>query len=65
MFGRDNIDAVGERRAGQIGIEQRNDAADAGDAEPDGNVFRPVGHQQADDFAFGNALRRAPSGHID
>ena len=49
----------------QIGIEQGNDATDAGDAKPYGDVFRSIGHQQADDFAFGNTLRRAPIGRID
>ena len=48
MGGRGDRDAMGERLAGQIGVEQRDDAADLGDAEPDGEIFRPVGHQQAD-----------------
>ncbi len=64
MFGRYDVDAMGERGAGQIGIEQGNHAADAGDAKPYGDVFGTIGHQQADDFAFCETLRRAPIGHI-
>ena len=45
----------------KIGVDQRDDAADAGDAEPDRHIFRPVRHHQADGFAFGESLRRAPS----
>src|SRR5207247_3132470 len=33
--GRDEIDGVRERGPRQIGVEQRNDTADAGDAGPD------------------------------
>ena len=62
MLGRDDIDAMGERGAGQIGVEQRDDTADAGDAKPDGHVFGPVGHEQADDVTFGEALLERPSG---
>ena len=42
-------------------LMQRDDAADAGDAEPDRHVFGPVRHHQADDVALGEILRRAPS----
>ena len=63
VLGRDDIDAMGERRPAQIGVEQRDDAADAGDAEPDRQVFGPVWHQQPDRVAFGEILRRAPSAH--
>src|ERR1700722_8978694 len=62
MFRRRDADAVGERWAWQIGIEQGNDATDAGDAKPYGEVFRTVGHQQADDFAFCDTLGEVPSG---
>ena len=59
MFGRNDIDAVGQRRPCQIYIQQGNDAPDAGDTEPYGQVFRPIGHQQADYFALGNARSSA------
>ena len=45
----------------QIGVEQRHHAADAGDAEPDRQELRPVGHQQADRVALGDALRQRPA----
>ena len=51
-----------ERRPGQIGVEQRDDAADAGDAEPDRHEFGPVRHQQADGLALAEALRERPAG---
>ena len=60
--GRDNIDAMRERGAGQIGIEQRNDTADAGDAKPDCHVFRPVRHEQTDGVALGETLVEGPAG---
>ena len=47
--------------AGQVGVDQRRDAADAGDAEPDRHVFRPVRHQQADRLALGEILRQRPA----
>ena len=62
MFGRCDIDAVSQRRPSQISIEQGNDASDAGDAQPYSDVFRSIGHQQADHFTFGNTLLERPSG---
>ena len=63
-FGRDDVDAVGERRADQVGIEQRDDAAGPRDAEPDRHVFRPVRHQQADRRRPCRGLAPSPSAHI-
>ena len=62
MFGRDNIDAMRERGAGQIGIDQRYHPADLDDAQPDGHIFGPIPHHQADHVAFGEALVERPSG---
>ena len=31
----DDVDAMGERRAGEVGVEERHHAAGADDAEPD------------------------------
>ena len=59
---RDDIDAMGERGAGQIGIEQRDDPADAGDAKPDRHVVRPVRHEQTDRVALGETLSERPAG---
>ena len=50
------------RGIGQAAVEQRHDPADARDAEPDRQIFGPVRHQQADRVAFGDALRKRPSG---
>ena len=44
VLGRGDIHAMRERGAGEVGIEQRNNTADPGDAEPDCHVLRPVGH---------------------
>src|ERR1700722_4964838 len=62
MGGRGDRDAMGERLAGEIRIEQRNDAANLRDAKPDREIFRPVGHQQADADARLDALGDRPSG---
>ena len=59
--GRDHVDAMGERHAHQIGVEQRDHAADAGDADPDRQELGPVGHQEADRVALGDALRERPA----
>ena len=58
----DDVDAMRERRPGQVGVEQRHHAADAGDAEPDRHEFRPVRHHQADGVALADALRERPAG---
>ena len=59
---RDDIDAMGERGAAQIDVDERNDDPDAGKAEPDRHVFRPVRHHQGDDVAFAEALIERPAG---
>ena len=58
----DDIDAVGERHPGEVGVEQRHHAADVGDAEPKRQEFRPVRHHQADGIALADALRQRPAG---
>src|ERR1700733_1544697 len=45
MFRRNGIDAMGERWANQIRVEQRNHTANAGDTKPYDDVFGPIGHQ--------------------
>src|SRR6202035_6083902 len=42
----DDIEAMGEGSAAQIGVDQRNDAAHFADAEPDRQVFGPVRHDE-------------------
>ena len=63
VLGLDDVDAMGERGADQVGVDQRGDAARAGDADPGCHVFRTVRHQQAYRLALGEALRRGPSAH--
>ncbi len=57
----DHVDAVGECNAGQVGVEERDHAADARHAEPDGQEFRPVRHHQTDRVALADALRQRPA----
>ena len=61
MFRRNGIDAMGERWADQIGIQQGNNTANTGDTKPYGDVFGPIGHQQADNFAFAEPLIERPA----
>ena len=60
-----DIDAVGERGAGQVRVEERDDAAGSRDAEPGGEVFRPVRHHQRDHVALLPRRASSPSAHID
>ncbi len=48
-------------RAAQLRIDQRHDAADRGDAEPDRQIFRPVRHHQANRLALGEVLVERPA----
>ncbi len=52
---------MGERCAAEVGVEERRHAAGPDDAEPDRGIFRPVGHHQADDIAFLDAVRHRPA----
>ena len=58
---RHDVDAMRERLPDQVGVEQRGDAADAGDAEPDRHEFRPVRHQQADGVALCDSFAERPA----
>ncbi len=58
---RGDADAVRERLADQVGVDERDDRAHAGNPEPDRQIFRPIGHQQADHVAFADALRQRPA----
>ena len=46
VAGAGNVQAVGERRAGQLIVDQGGDDADLGQAIPDAEIFQPVGHEQ-------------------
>jgi hypothetical protein len=59
---RDDVDAVGERRPGQIGVEEGGDAAGAGDAEPDREIFRAVRHQEGDRVSLLQIVGHCPAG---
>jgi hypothetical protein len=60
MLRRDDVDAMGERMPAQLGVDQRNDNARAGQAKPDRQIFGPVRHHQADGFVFGQSLIERP-----
>ena len=59
---RNGVDAMGERSAHEMGVEQRDDAAGAADAGPDRQVFGPVGHQQAHRVALAHPMHPGPAG---
>ncbi len=58
---RDGVDPVGEGRADEVRVEQRDDPAHAADADPDRQVFRPVRHQQADRVALADPVEDRPA----
>ena len=61
MIGTCDVDAVGERPTDQPGVDQRHRAADPADAEPAGEVVRPVRHQKADGAAGTDAQAQCPA----
>ena len=61
MLGSYQVDGVRERVAGEIGVEQRNDPADARYPEPDRHVFRTIWHEQTDDVADRETLSQRPT----
>ena len=61
VAGRDHIDAMRERAAGEVGVEERHHTPDAGDAEPDGQVFGPVRHEQSDGVRRADAVLERPA----
>ncbi len=61
MIGACEIDAVGERRSDQPGVDQRHRAADPADTEPAGEIVRPVRHQKADGAAGTDAEAQCPA----
>ena len=62
MFWGDDLDAMREGGASQIGIDEGDDSADFADAKPDGHIFGPVRHQQTHGLAFGESLCKGPAG---
>ena len=61
MPGRDQVDAMREGAAGQLRVEQRHDAADPGDAEPDRHVLGSARHEQTDGVAWSESLIERPA----
>ena len=53
-----NLQGMAEGGAGQVVVDQRRRHPDLGQAEPDGDVFQPVGHEEGD----GVPLLDAPPG---
>ena len=46
----------------EVGVDQRDHDADAGEAQPDRQIFRPVRHQQRDHVALGEPWASAQRG---
>ena len=49
--GLDGVNAMREREAGEVSVQQRNHATDVRYADPDGQIFGSVGHEQTYSFA--------------
>ena len=60
-LGGDDGERMGERGAGKVGVDQRRRHAGARHAEPDRDIFRAVGHHQADRVALAEPLRAGPA----
>ena len=58
---RDDVDAIGKRGTGQIGVEQCDGRAGAGEPEPYREILRPVLHQERDHVALGDPLLQRPA----
>ena len=56
-----DLDAMGERGAGEIDVEQRDDDADLGQAEPQREILGPGAHHQRDDVALGEPGGERPA----
>ena len=68
QFGRDDdvlwahhVDAIGERRPGEVRVDERDHAADARDPDPGGQEFRPPRHHQTDGVALAQMLCQRPA----
>src|SRR5262249_17659528 len=62
VFRRSSLNAVREGLPGEVSVEQCDDSANAGYTQPDSQIFRAVGHQQADHIALGHTLGERPAG---
>jgi hypothetical protein len=62
VVGLGEVDAMGQRLADKLRVDERDHAADLADAKPGGDVIRPARHQQANRVAFFNSRRQRPTG---
>src|SRR5690606_28699776 len=58
----DDVQAVSEGLAREIGVDQGGGDPDLGEAEPGGDVFNAVGHHQADDVIAAQVPPSRPVG---
>ena len=61
-LGPGGVDAMRERGSLKVRVDERGDAADARQTQPDRHIFLAVGHQEADAIAFLEALLQSPPG---
>ena len=61
VLGLDHVDAMGECGAREVGVDERDHAARAGEPEPDRHELRPVRHHQAHGVALGEPVRERPA----
>ena len=68
QFGRDDdvlwahhVDAIGERRPGEVRVDERDHGAGARDPDPGGQEFRPPRHHQTDGVALAQMLCQRPA----
>ena len=54
-------DAMGERGAGEVDVQQRDDDADLGQSEPQRKILGPGAHHQRDHVAFGEPGGERPA----
>ena len=62
MQGFNDVDAMGEARAEQIGVEQGADTAGPRHPEPEDHVFGSIRHQQRDHVALADSVGPRPPG---
>ena len=62
MIGFGEVDAMGQRLADQLCVDERDHAADLADAKPGGDVILAARHQQTNRVARFNSRRQRPAG---
>lgn len=61
VIGLGDIDTVRQRRADQLGVDQRSDAANPADAEPGRDIIRTVRQEQANRIAASDPRLQRPA----